>query len=144
MDCGDAGGKEPACQCRRHKRCRVDPWVGKIPWRRAWQSTSVFLPGESHGQRRLAGYSPWGCKELDTTEVTQQQQQQQYCNPPGSSVHRISQGRILQWVATSFSRRSSWSWNDNSFIRTFLRVFGFHPTICCWNTHYGQFNKINE
>ena len=43
----------------------VDPWVGKIPWRREWQPTPVFLPGEFHG---LAGYSPWGCKESDTTE----------------------------------------------------------------------------
>ena len=40
------------------KRCRFDPWVGKIPWRRAWQSTPVFLPGEPHGQRSLAGYCP--------------------------------------------------------------------------------------
>ena len=39
-----------------------DPWVGKIPWRRAWQPTPVFLPEESHGQRSLAGYSPWGCR----------------------------------------------------------------------------------
>ena len=46
------------------------PGVGKIPWRRAWQPTPVFLLGESHGQRSLAGYSPWGCKELDTTEKT--------------------------------------------------------------------------
>ena len=45
-----------------------DPWVGKIPWRRAWQFTPVFLPGESHGQRSLAGYSLWGHKESDTTE----------------------------------------------------------------------------
>ena len=44
-------GKEPTCQCRRCERCRFDPWVGKIPWRRAWQSTPVFLPRESHGQR---------------------------------------------------------------------------------------------
>ena len=44
---GGASGKEPACQCRRHKRCRFDPWVGKIPWRRAWQPTPLFLPGES-------------------------------------------------------------------------------------------------
>ena len=49
-------------------RCGFDPWVGKIPWRRAWQPTAVFLPGESHGQRRLVGYSPWGHKELDMTE----------------------------------------------------------------------------
>ena len=44
-------GKEPACQCRGHKRYGFNPWVGKIPWRRAWQPTPVFLPGESHGQR---------------------------------------------------------------------------------------------
>ena len=43
-------------------------WVGKIPWRRAWQPTPVFLPGEFHGQRSLAGGSPWGCKQSDTTE----------------------------------------------------------------------------
>ena len=47
-----------------------DPWVRKISWRRAWQPTSVFLPGESHGQKSLVGYSPWGGKESDTTEVT--------------------------------------------------------------------------
>ena len=54
---GGASGKEPACQCRRRKRCRFDPWVGRIPWRRAWHPTPVFLPGESHGQRGLVGYS---------------------------------------------------------------------------------------
>ena len=43
-----------------------DPWAGKIPWRRKWQPTPVFLPGESHGQRSLVGCSPWGCKEMDT------------------------------------------------------------------------------
>ena len=41
-------GKESACQCRRWKRCGFDPWVGKIPWRRKWQPTPVFLPGKSH------------------------------------------------------------------------------------------------
>ena len=45
-----------------------ETWVGKIPWRRAWQPTPIFLPGESYGQRSLEGYSPWGCKESDTTE----------------------------------------------------------------------------
>ena len=50
---GGASGKEPACQCRIHRRCGCDPWVGKIPWRRAWQLSPVFLPGESHGQRNL-------------------------------------------------------------------------------------------
>ena len=46
-------GKEPACQGRRHKRCGFSPWVRKIPWRRSWQPTLVFLPGKSHGQRSL-------------------------------------------------------------------------------------------
>ena len=45
-----------------------DPWVGKIPWRKAWQLTPVFLPGEPQGQRSLSGYSPWGHKGLDMTE----------------------------------------------------------------------------
>ena len=47
-----------------------DPWVRKIPWRRKWQPTPVFYPGKSHRQRSLAGYSPWGHKELDATEHT--------------------------------------------------------------------------
>ena len=68
-DC--ASGKETACQCRRHKRCRFNSWIRNIPWRRKWQPTAVFLPGKSHGQRSLVGYSPWGHKELDTTEATQ-------------------------------------------------------------------------
>ena len=46
-----------------------DPWVGKIPWKRVWQPTAVFLPGEFQGQRSLAGYDPWGHKELDTTNT---------------------------------------------------------------------------
>ena len=61
-------GKEPACKCRRHKRRGFKPWVGKIPWRRAWQSVPIFLPGETHGQRSLVGYSPRGHKELEMTE----------------------------------------------------------------------------
>ena len=53
-----------------NKRHRFDSGVRKLSWRRAWQPTPVFFPGESHGQRSLAGYSPWGHKESDTTEVT--------------------------------------------------------------------------
>ena len=52
-------------QCRRP---RFNPWVRKISWRRKWQPTPVSLPGKSHGQRSLVGCSPWGRKELDTTE----------------------------------------------------------------------------
>ena len=66
---GGPSGKEPACQCKRLKRCGVDPWVGKIPWRRAWKLTPVFLSGESPWiERSLSGYSPWGHKALDMSE----------------------------------------------------------------------------
>jgi len=61
-------GKEPACQWRTHERLGFSPWVGKILWSRKWQPTPVFLPGKFNGQRSLAGFSAWGCKELDMTE----------------------------------------------------------------------------
>ena len=62
---GSTGGKELVCQRRRLKRHEFSPLVGKIPWRRAWQSTPVLLPRESHGQG-----SPEGHKESDKTEAT--------------------------------------------------------------------------
>ena len=100
--------------------------VRKIPWRREWQATPVFFPGEFDGQRSLAGYSPWGCKEPDTTEPLTLYFQgcidsvkpvcvcarlcrcdPKDCSPAGSSVRGISQAGILEWVAISFSRGSS-------------------------------------
>ena len=65
---GGASGKEPTWLRRSGKRHRFDPWVGKIPWRKGWQPTPVFVPGESHEQGSLVGYSPWGRKELDMTD----------------------------------------------------------------------------
>ena len=124
-------------QCRRP---RFDPWVRKIPWRRKWQPTPVSLPGESHGQRNLVGYSPWGPKESDTEQLSLShmcgghltlvgdwdfqrilsqvvclvaQSCPTLCDPvdhsqPGSSLRGILQARILEWVAISSSRGSSW------------------------------------
>ena len=63
-------GKESICQCRKRG---FDPWVGKIRWRKKWQPTPAFLPGESHGQRSLAGYSPWRCKRGRHDLATKQQ-----------------------------------------------------------------------
>ena len=57
--------KEFACQCRRHRRCGFNPWVRKILWRRKWQPMPVFMPGKSHGQRSLVGYSPWDHKRVE-------------------------------------------------------------------------------
>ena len=58
------GGKESTCQCRRHKRHGFNPRVWKMPWRRKWQLTPVFLFGKFNGQRSMVGYRPWGCKQL--------------------------------------------------------------------------------
>ena len=62
-------GKEPACQC---KKPGFDPWDWEIPWRKKWQPTLVFLPGKSHGQRSLVGYSPWGRKRVRNNLATKQ------------------------------------------------------------------------
>ena len=64
--------KNPSTNARDIKRCGFNPWIRKIPWRRKWQPTPVILPGKSPGQRSLAGYNPWGCRELDMTEATEQ------------------------------------------------------------------------
>ena len=81
--------KESTCQCQKRRRCSFSPWVGKILQRRAWQPAPVSLPGESHGQRCLLGCSPWGHKELDTTE--------QACRLPdqGSNPHPLHWRRSL-------------------------------------------------
>ena len=64
--------KHLVAQRVKHLPAMQETWfqslVGKIPWRRKWQPTPIFMPGESHGQRSLMGYSPWGRKESDTTE----------------------------------------------------------------------------
>ena len=77
-------GKESACQCRRRG---FDPWVRKIPWKRAWQPTPVFLPGKSHGQRSLVGCSPWSCRVRHDLATKQQQHPWKF---PGSPVVRTS------------------------------------------------------
>ena len=62
---GGSDGKKSSCDAIEPE---FDPWVRKMPWRKEWLPTPAFLPGEFHGQRNLAGYSPRGCKELDTAE----------------------------------------------------------------------------
>ena len=94
-------GKESTCQCRRHG---FSPSVGKIRWRRAWQPTPVFLPGKSHGQRSLAGYSPWGHKGSDPT--TKQQQ----------SCKRGRTGRVTVWDPVCLS------WDLSPFAHYFYKL----------------------
>ena len=99
-------GKESTCQCGRHRRRGLHPWVGKNPWRRAWQPIPVFLPGESYGQRGLAGYSPWGCKESDTTEATQLAHIQEQ---PQSAMDFMKHSSKVHWEGLFFSHRSQLS-----------------------------------
>ena len=87
-------GKECACQ---RSRCGFDPWVRKIPLRRKWQPTLVFLPRKSHGQRSLVGCSPWGCKESDTTE-----QLNIHAQPIPSTSPEISSNK---WLTQSVKQR---------------------------------------
>ena len=91
-------GKESACQCRRHKRPGFDPWVGKIPWWSKRQLTLVFLPGISHGQSSLAGYSPWGHKELDRTDRA--------CVPTRRQYSKILEMKLIfriVWITGRYS-----------------------------------------
>ena len=65
----DSDSKESTCQCMRCRKCGFDPWLGKIPWRRKWEPTPVFLPEKSHGQRSLVGCGPRGRKESAMTST---------------------------------------------------------------------------
>ena len=105
---GGTSGKEPACQCGTSNRFRFSPWFGTIPWRREWQPTSVFVPGESHRQRSLVGCSPWGLIESDTTGATQH----------ARMLSHFSRVRLFAtpWtvapqapLSVRFSRQESWS-----------------------------------
>ena len=78
----------------------IQPTRTVFPWRRAWQPTPVFLPGESHGQRRLVSHSPWGCKESDMTErltITMLQQVAILLSQYGSTSNILSSVLSLLW-----------------------------------------------
>ena len=115
---GGSVGKEIRLQCFRHRRRMFDPWVWKIPWRRAWQPTLVFLPGESYGQRSLTGYSPWGHRESDTTEAAEHMRTVKSTwlseSSRGSSPFHSCPilwgflGKTLIWTVFPFPKSYSW------------------------------------
>ena len=96
-------------------KTQFNPWVGKIPWRRKWQLTPVFFPGEFHGHRSLAGYSPQGLKEWDTTE--QLSLYAWHClvfNIPAPPSLSTSWSFVIPRPAASSVRSSAWmptSWS---------------------------------
>ena len=91
-----------------HRRRSFSSWVGKIPWRRKWQPTPVFLPGQPHGQRSLVGYSPWGHKELDTTEQLTHTHTQQYWVQTISRSRRPSRSHKQILKSSIFLPSSTW------------------------------------
>ena len=109
---------------------RFNPWVGKIPWRRKWQPTPVFLPGKSHGWRSLAGCNPWGCKKLDKTEWT--------C----PSVHYVDILEYFWWESWSVTKYSiilkSVVW-PNWIISLLLFM---SDSKQCWSEKYTNFYFI--
>ena len=121
---------------RRHRRPRFDPWVGKMPWRREWQPIPVFLPGESHGQRNLAGYSPWGRKESDMTENTRW-----FLKAQGSGWNQIyTGGRNLKRKRQDFWKAentlgmwtyllNNWRLSRSSSSRTLWSFSGWAPAF---------------
>ena len=146
---GGTSGKEPACQCRRHKRRKFDPWIRKIPWRRKWQPTPAFLPEKFHGQRSLASCSPWGRKESDVTEQLSthtQTHRDQTCSRPGSLLtHELStENRFWEQLSPcgmeeTSGRNSRWwflwpkSWTPwtslNAFVPTILLLTVKQPKV---------------
>ena len=114
---GGTRDKESICHFKRHERCECDLWVGKIPCERKWQHTPVFLPGKFHGQGSSAGYSPWGCKELDTPEC----QPSKTTNPEHPSVSRF------------FKTKSSHSYFSAAVqIQILLEILRKIYTLCGW------------
>ena len=81
---------------------KFNPWTGKIPWRRKWQPTPVFLPGKSHRQRSLGGYSPWGGKKVRYDLITEQSAGKYYGTAQGSHV-AVVQLNILIGIVVAWS-----------------------------------------
>ena len=110
---GGTRGKEPACQCRRHRRRSFNPWFRKIPWKRAWKPTQVFLLGKSHGQRSLVGYSPWGHKR-----VRHNWARMWAC----THTHTCMQGQAegIEIVCKGMLRNEAeWSWESSGWTREY-------------------------
>ena len=104
---GTVAKKKSTCQCRRYQRLGFVPWVRKIPWRRKWQPSPVFLPGKFHGQKILAGYSPWGRKELNIAEHTHTHIYIYIHSFSDSFHHGLRQGveyssYTMQWILVAY------------------------------------------
>ena len=127
-------GKESACQCGRCRRHGFSRCIRKIPWRRAWQRTLVFLLGKSHVQRSLVGYSPWGCRVRHDL-VTKQHYMKQLSN-------HSSLKRKMDWQVTSRSFCIRTTWGDNG--RALRHMSTMHPSATCWSLCTASFGNLTN
>ena len=148
---GGTSGKESACQCKTRKRHGFDPWVGKIPWSRKWQPTQIFLPEKFQGQRSLAGYSPRGCKELETTEHAHTQRTElrgtgkpEAMRFPAWWIHLYGWAKVsnLQLFCFVFPYHIFRKYSSFSFYTFFIIYFLYsllkshiYSIICCCHSH---------
>ena len=118
--------KNPPANSGGHKRHGFGPWVGKIPWRRVWQPTPVFLPGESHGQRSLVGYSPRVHKGSDTTEATQRARPHElmWNESQEPLIHKVGLF-VLSWNSSHLPIESHWQ----SGVDEVRRPHAYYPAI---------------
>ena len=131
----------PACQCRRCKRYGFNPWVGKIPGRRKRQPTLVLLPGEFHGQRSLAGYSPWGHKESDMTEQLTQHIQYSCLE---NSMDRGAWRATVHGVTKSWPWLSHWALMDHMMVICNCLYMSLSPASGQWFSIFLYLHTIHK
>ena len=132
---GGASGKEPDCQCRRCKRFRFDPWIEKIPWRKSWQSTPVFLPGESRWTEEPGGLQSRGPKELGTTErlsTTWQPLNLHHLCKLASILYFLINSKLCKIISVGFAMKD--------YLSTVLSLKS-RVVIFFLNTHFAHFQK---
>ena len=129
------------------RRPRIDPWAGKIPWRREWLPSAVFLPGESHGQRSLVGYSLWGHKESDTTEWHTQDMNAPKCPSTEDVVCNYIVFKVHNyhwdgtWPFEGPLKWTVWMWGLLLGVNIQNSVEG---TCAGWFLHQVQWGKMNS
>ena len=131
---GGTSGKEPTC--RRPKRLRFDPWVRKIPWRRVWQPTPVFLPGEFHGKRSLMAYGLWDHKESGMTDQLTLIDKDQYYirNSLRHPLKKVTYKYGLRYFRSSvLILMSGLSIYANTFVYYTILIFPFKMVIKIFN-----------
>ena len=121
-------GKEPTCQCRRQKRLRFNPWLRKIHWKGKWQLSTVFLPGNPHGQRSLGAYSPWDCKSQTWLSEKANQPIMQICVAHSSFHVLIILWKVSFWEWLAF-RKVKFSYILDILLPKFLSFWNFFVIV---------------